>query len=448
MGKSIDVEDTDSAQPRAQRGGRRGGLTQKLGQEDRAAQVLAQKNLSLAQLIYFYKKREQEGRLNAKMTCWEVVRDVIIPETEGAMCCYVDIVLGSPKKPDVMVSHWWGGNFRELVLGVAQHATGILGRDLLEKKTFTGGLNQLHLEKTYWIGIFACNHHKKKSEGHPVLEVSTLSNVLSQMKSLVLVVDKDFIVLTRAWCMFEVFQASNCGKEVDFAAGGELDKGRSTGNIAFEGLEFCAATETSDKDRLWNYCQLEIGALSFKNAVEDIVVPGVQGLAIAQALREGDRATLCAILESRADVNPRVTKHGDTPLNWACQHAKPELVKLLLDSKANPNLPTVGGWAPIHYAVQEGCEELARALLTARANAGCAAQNSRTPLVDAAERGYWSIASLLLDAKANPLAIDMNGNTAVSFVKDFNNPELVAIADRLGWTASLAQRGRGRSSTC
>jgi hypothetical protein len=81
----------------------------------------------------------------------------------------------------------------------------------------------------------------------------------------------------------------------------------------------------------------------------------------------------------------------ETPLTTAIFHSQDEIMQLLLDNKADPNLPNGGGI---------------------------------TPLMKAAERGSSEISLPLLKAGANPNIQDNNGNTALLYIRELIvNPE-------------------------
>lgn len=67
------------------------------------------------------------------------------------------------------------------------------------------------------------------------------------------------------------------------------------------------------------------------------------------AVREGDLATVKALVDAGADVNQR-SEFGWTPLLTATQNRFYELGKYLLENGADPNLVNEGGWSPLYIA--------------------------------------------------------------------------------------------------
>jgi len=95
-------------------------------------------------------------------------------------------------------------------------------------------------------------------------------------------------------------------------------------------------------------------------------------------------------------------KKGITALEWAARKGYTEVVKALLDNKANTNVNRHNGVTPLYIAVQEGHTDVVKQLLHGKAdvNASCRTANA-TPLHMAAWKGHREIAKLLLHHKAN-----------------------------------------------
>jgi ankyrin repeat protein len=87
------------------------------------------------------------------------------------------------------------------------------------------------------------------------------------------------------------------------------------------------------------------------------------------------------------------------PIHSASAHRDPavslELVKLLLEWKANPNVTQAGGWTPLHQAAAHGREESAKVLLDHGASLTIKSDDGRTPLEMARAKGHDSLESLL-----------------------------------------------------
>ena len=108
------------------------------------------------------------------------------------------------------------------------------------------------------------------------------------------------------------------------------------------------------------------------------------------------------LLKAGADPNLQL-KDGATPLYMASQLGYTDIVRLLIQANANPNLRFFSnGSSAIHVASHGGHYDVVRILLDAKANPNIPADNGSTPLFMASQCGHANIVGLLLAAKANP----------------------------------------------
>ena len=88
---------------------------------------------SVKQHFFQGKPIQYRGQIHDKTTTNEVVRDIVLQESQG-QGAYVNVLPGGPEKPDFLVSHWWGALFYHDALCIAEHAAKLTGRNL---KVFT-----------------------------------------------------------------------------------------------------------------------------------------------------------------------------------------------------------------------------------------------------------------------------------------------------------------------
>ena len=82
-------------------------------------------------------------------------------------------------------------------------------------------------------------------------------------------------------------------------------------------------------------------------------------------------------------------------LHWALVREIPEVIKLLLDSGANPNRPTGSGRIPLNIAMRSGQGDAVKLLLNAGANADLADIDVKTPLMVGRSGKYPELIKLL-----------------------------------------------------
>ena len=92
-----------------------------------------------------------------------------------------------------------------------------------------------------------------------------------------------------------------------------------------------------------------------------------------------------------------VYKDGWTPLHLAAWFGRSEVVRVLLDSKADVDATYDNGWTPLHLAARQGHSEVVRVLLDAGADDNATDDNGRTPLHLAVEHNASETERVLLD---------------------------------------------------
>jgi ankyrin repeat protein len=87
------------------------------------------------------------------------------------------------------------------------------------------------------------------------------------------------------------------------------------------------------------------------------------------AAKEGDTATMKALLDKGAGVNTKDKVFGKTLIHWAVENRHNDMVELLIAQGADVNLvDEVNGWAPLHQAAQRDDKDMVELLIANGAN--------------------------------------------------------------------------------
>jgi len=136
------------------------------------------------------------------------------------------------------------------------------------------------------------------------------------------------------------------------------------------------------------------------------------------ASQNGHAAVVTSLLGKGATVNPR-TPRGETPLFEAVRKGHLDCARILLEAKANPDLPLEEEKTtlyPVHQAVLSGATDMLTLLLDYKANPDVrlrtgGSENDSTSLLLAILKQMQSAVEILLRHKANVNIPDANGHT-------------------------------------
>ena len=160
------------------------------------------------------------------------------------------------------------------------------------------------------------------------------------------------------------------------------------------------------------------------------------------AVDRGNTDAVRALLEHGANPNMKESKGDQTALMWATAGKHTEILKLLLDRKADTHPQSKGGFTALLFAVQQGDIEAVRSLLNAGADPNDTRQSDGlSALILAAESFSAEVANynhevpiLLAEKGANPNVIDARGYTALHYASgcmpDTNTSCKVELSDQ------------------
>lgn len=135
--------------------------------------------------------------------------------------------------------------------------------------------------------------------------------------------------------------------------------------------------------------------------------------AIATGKIELARSLLSGKFAKKADVTA-CNERGRNSLHLAAETGRDDLVRLLLDSGANPKFASDGGWTPLHNAAQAGATSSAALLLDAGSDVNACLSNGMTPLHWASYNGHLEVVKLIVKRPDSQLSIkDVFDRTAL-----------------------------------
>ena len=146
---------------------------------------------------------------------------------------------------------------------------------------------------------------------------------------------------------------------------------------------------------------------------------------LVQAAREGDIATVRALIAKRADVN-ETSRDGSTALLWAAYHSDLAMAQALIAAGASTNTPNKYGVTPLLQASRTGATPVVQALLRAGADPKVTHPEGETPLMAASYAGSLDSVKLLLEANADVNATDTyQKQTALMWAATEGHTEIV-----------------------
>jgi ankyrin repeat protein len=127
----------------------------------------------------------------------------------------------------------------------------------------------------------------------------------------------------------------------------------------------------------------------WKKRTRDSQRPGDRP-ALMRAVMRNDPEKTAALI--KAGVWLDETDEGETALHWAVSRQHTEIVTMLLDAGADPNVPDNDGYTPLHDVAEMGdcppVRTMREALLAAGADSGRREKNGRTPSELAESMGH------------------------------------------------------------
>jgi len=146
--------------------------------------------------------------------------------------------------------------------------------------------------------------------------------------------------------------------------------------------------------------------------------------ALLDAAKNADKDVVRALIQKKADVNA-ADGDGTTALHWASYRDDLETADLLIRAGAKVNAATDLGVTPLWTASQNGSAAMVAKLLAAGANPNAALFAGETPVMIAARTGSAGVVGQLIAKGANVNAHGARGQTALMWATSQKHPDVV-----------------------
>ncbi|XP_076079492.1 uncharacterized protein LOC143049705 isoform X2 [Mytilus galloprovincialis] len=141
---------------------------------------------------------------------------------------------------------------------------------------------------------------------------------------------------------------------------------------------------------------------------------------------KGHKEIVKLLLDNKADSN-KCTDDRVSPLYVVCQNNHIEIVKILLDNKADINKCKDDGVSPLFIACHNNHIEIVKILLDNKADINKCTDTGVSPLYIACRNNHIETVKILLDNKADINKCDANGASPLHFACRNNHIEIVKI---------------------
>ena len=170
-----------------------------------------------------------------------------------------------------------------------------------------------------------------------------------------------------------------------------------------------------------------------KKANPDVTVSswddGTKISALSYAIVKKNTGIVKLLLQSGANPNLAPKEGGAALILASGPYHDPQIVQLLLEAGADPNVADEAGEAPLMYVcVTHGNPKTIKMLLDAKADPNARNKHDVTALMAASMKGQAAAVKLLLQAGANPNVADENGTTSLMQASMFHgDPKIIKM---------------------
>ncbi len=179
---------------------------------------------------------------------------------------------------------------------------------------------------------------------------------------------------------------------------------------------------------------LQFAAYCKNKEAIDIIRNYLNKLDIYEAASIGDKDILLGLIKKFPDQTNAYSVDGFTPLGLASFFGNIEIVKMLIDNGANPNIASNNQFkvTPLHSACAISNYDIAEILIKNGADVNAKQMQNVTPLHSAAHNGQSKLVKLLIDNGADINSKMDNGQTPLFMAEEKEFKETIDFLKKNG----------------
>ena len=163
--------------------------------------------------------------------------------------------------------------------------------------------------------------------------------------------------------------------------------------------------------------------------------------ALCHASHSGHSNVVQILLEGGADPNIQ-EEYGWTALMYASHNGYFEVVQMLLEGGADPNIQKKNGWTALMYSSENSHPEVVKILLKRGAHPNIHDEYGWTALMYASHNGHSELVQILLKGGADPNIQEENRWTALMYASHNGHSEVVQILLKGGADPNIQEENR------
>lgn len=208
-----------------------------------------------------------------------------------------------------------------------------------------------------------------------------------------------------------------------------LEEYIETGN--FQDLDLLLSRDPSlvNQNTSHDISPLLLACYYHKDKIVHTILKYITRITIHEACATGLADQVRTMLEQKPEVANELSNHGFTPLGIAAHFNKEDIVRILLQHHADPNISSQNGYSsyPLHAALNNNNDNISKMLIEAGAEVNIVQNGRISPLHLAAQHGNIDLIIVLLEQGADVSARTEYNLTAADLASEKGFHEIADI---------------------